>query len=376
MSCKRVRHRFQQALPTLWAAFACADVIAEATRRELGATAAADPGLAEGSRRMFVLFGRNLLRQLRNLLAVDERYQELRARQRRYQARRDRIAKRLYRELADARRFFKGLFGYDEACEYLGLKGPTAREPWALFHQVDHAVHRAKSQEPPEGRYFGKRKDKAKQVVAGLEALCKELDAAIDDVVRGRTEVDAAMLFQRQAMKEFDRVWKESARVMEAQLIGVGLPTLGDAVRPAVGRRGRPLKKRPVDLYPDLVARVRAEGLMALDVASEKRVAVERITVKATEDETAAASAKAAAEVADALDDGKEADRAGDVFSRLILPPPVAACSLRRPRHELTAGRRGDTVERRPEGPAPGASRIRRIRKVASAWWVRLRQVA
>ena len=143
MNSKRVNRRFQQALPTLWAAFACADVIAEAMRREMcrdGGPDAVDPPLAGSSRDLFVLLGRNLLRKLRQLVTVDGRYQELRARQRRYQARRDRIAKRLNRELVDVRRFFKGLFGYQGACEYLGLKGETAREPWALWHQVSEAV--------------------------------------------------------------------------------------------------------------------------------------------------------------------------------------------------------------------------------------------
>ena len=67
-------------------------------------------------------------------------------------------------------------------------------------------------------------------------------------------------------MADFDRAYQHSAEVIEAQLIHAGLPTLAAVVRPGVGRRGRPLKTRPVDLYPDLVEQVRAEGLIDLDV--------------------------------------------------------------------------------------------------------------
>ncbi len=73
------------------------------------------------------------------------------------------------------------------------------------------------------------------------------------------------MLDQRKAMQHFDRTATHGSQLLEAQLILIGLPTLGDAVRPQIGRRGQPLKQRPVDLHPDLVEQVRAVGMIRLD---------------------------------------------------------------------------------------------------------------
>lgn len=275
MPSQRVRNRSHQALPTLWAAFACADAVAEATRRQLGRSVRSEPSLAQSSGQTFVLFGRGLQRQLRALLTADGRYQRRRARQRRYQARRDLVARRLQREFVQVRRYLKGLLGYRGACEYLGFSGPSPREPTEVFYQVREAVLWAQSRQVPEGLFAGLEHD-VRQRIDHLDALCRQLDLAMGDVARGRCEVDSAMLDQRQAMRDFDRFYKESARAMESQLIFVGLPSLAEAVRPGVGRRGRPLKERPVDLYPDLVERVRAEGLIDLDPALSKPLAAAR----------------------------------------------------------------------------------------------------
>ncbi len=269
MRSKRIKHRFKQALATIHAAFAFADAVVEATRRGLcqgsdRATAGAAPEQASGE--IFVILGRNLRRQLERMLAADDRYRSLRARLRRRRSRRDKIAKRGYALLVDTRKYLHGFFGYEGTCEVLGLRGPTEREPRALHRQLGEVVWWARNRDGKPEPLVAGGEDEAEKCLTRLEELHEELDQVIDEIGRGAREVEAAMLDQRAAMAEFDRAYKHGAGAMEAQLIQVGLPTLAAAVRPGVGRRGRPLKQRPVDLYPDLVEQVRNEGLVELDV--------------------------------------------------------------------------------------------------------------
>ncbi|MCP3956972.1 MAG: hypothetical protein GY719_03885, partial [bacterium] len=64
---------------------------------------------------------------------------------------------------------------------------------------------------------------------------------------------------RQRATAAFDRSLKATAHRLEAVLDAGGLFSLADAVRPWTGRRGRPPKEKPVDLYPDLVARAMAD---------------------------------------------------------------------------------------------------------------------
>jgi len=129
-----------------------------------------------------------------------------------------------------------------------------------LDYQAGEAVWWARNrEETPKPLYTGAERD-AEKVVDEVDGVQTELRQALDAVGLGRTEVVAAMLDQRQAMKDFDRISIETAHYLEAQLILFGLPTLAAAVRPGVGRRGRPLKERPVDLYPDLVDQAMSPG--------------------------------------------------------------------------------------------------------------------
>ncbi len=271
MRSNRIRNRFEQAQPTIQAAFAFADVVVEATRRSLcrgvdPASFKAPPERASGE--IFVILGRNLQLRTRRMLAADDRYQELKARQGRRRSRRDEIARRGHALVVEIRKYLQGFYGWDGACEVLGLFGATEREPRALHRQLGEAVWWARNWDGRPEPLVAGGEEEAEKCLVKLEALDEELDRAVGEVGRGAREVEVAMLDQRAAMAEFDHAYKHGAGAIEAQLIQVGLPTLAAAVRPGVGRRGRPLRKRPVDLHPDLVEQVRAGGLIDLDEAS------------------------------------------------------------------------------------------------------------
>ena len=226
--------------------------------------------MASASGQTFVILGRELEHRRQHMLAADDDYQEERARQRQRRRRRDRCARRANRGLVAARRILKGLFGYPGACRYLGLSGPTEREPWALHFQLGEALWWARNHDAEVEPLHAGAEEEAEACVASLELLHEALRQAIAGVLHGSRDVEAAMLEQRRAMADFDHTYKHVARVLEARLIEIGLPTLADAVRPGVGRRGRPLKQRPKDRYPDLVERMRAGGQVVLDDAPSK----------------------------------------------------------------------------------------------------------
>ena len=306
MRSQRVKNRFHQALPTLWAAFACADVVTEAARRQLrrsGSPPAAEPAPTWATGQVFIILGRRLLHVLRRMLTADEHYQRLRDRQRRRQKQRDRIAKRAYSELTAARRFFRGLLGYENACRHLGLQGATAREPTTLYHQLDEVLDHLERRAAAAHGELAEADDSWAPKFSSCEAAVArwgerlgasrdELRRALDDVGLGKCEVVQAMLDQRAALADFDRTYKASAHNIEAQLILNGLPTLAAGVRPGVGRRGRPLKKRPVDLYPDLIEQVRSEGLMDLDAADVETVSAGSREHAASSNDAAGAPAR------------------------------------------------------------------------------------
>ncbi|MEM7582843.1 MAG: hypothetical protein AAF560_05640 [Acidobacteriota bacterium] len=260
MRSKRIQDRTEQALTTIWAAFGCADFASEGMRRRAG-VAEHTPGTVIGD--TFVMVGNRILNRLGDLLRADDTYQELCERQRERRIRRDELARRLYGQLSKARPRLRRLMRDDTIRRLLEKVGPTRRRPWILCEQtVD--VLRLLRQRKSEGEWpIATRL--IQEISQELCASLAELEQALADLARGKKQAESAMITQRKAMKRFDRAYVKGAQLLEAQLNLVGLPTLADAIRPGVGRTGRPLKRPEVDVYPDLVEQVRSSRMVRLD---------------------------------------------------------------------------------------------------------------
>ena len=264
MPSQRIHHRIERGRATVWAAFACADVVAEAVSRRLRheiaehlLDQAAEPdGRGDAAATpasiglLFRLIGRAIARRCRPMLAADRAYDRARAELRARRLHRDQLAGRLYDRLVELRRRFGR-----HARRCLGLDGPTSRDPVELDLQGFQAVRllsrprlRLPSDLPAVGPIDPVATSKE------LEPLCAELEEAIRAVYRGQARVDGALFHQRRAIEDFDALHADGARLLERILDAAGLPTVRDLVRPGVGRRGRPPKVKPVDAYPDLVA--------------------------------------------------------------------------------------------------------------------------
>ncbi len=289
---KTVRDRAQRCLTVILAGYAYAGVLGEAAtrmmrdflRREAEQAAAA---LAAGgtppesprapSIRDLLRLGARDLEQCRDaMIEADDVLERSRADLRRWRRRRDRRAQRLYEYLAGVRKFFKGLLGYDAANVYLGIKGPTPRDPHALLRDARHVtgVLGDPSKAPACSFAHGGRL-KTSDLAAGLGALCDPLTEALASVTAAGCAEVAAQEHQRRAVADLDRLTKHTARLFERALDYFGLPTLAATVRPGVKRRGRPPKVQPADLFPDLVEQALGRGVLeAGDAAS----ALARIT--------------------------------------------------------------------------------------------------
>ncbi|MEM7586282.1 MAG: hypothetical protein AAF560_23015 [Acidobacteriota bacterium] len=263
MRSKRIQDRTDHALTTVWATFASADAASEASRRRLGIPEHDERTLVGD---MLVDFGGRILNRLHDLLTLDDRYQQLRARQRQRQAQRDAVARRLYRELNQARPRLRRLMRDELIRQRLQKLGATRRRPKLLCWQTREVLLLLRCRQPEREWPIATRV--IEELAAELSGSLHELEQALNDVEYGRKETQSAMVQQRKAMKRFDHTYLHSARVLEARLNLVGLPTLADAIRPHVGRAGRPRKHRPVDLHPDLVDQVLGTGLVRLDTGS------------------------------------------------------------------------------------------------------------
>ncbi|MEM7588454.1 MAG: hypothetical protein AAF560_34015, partial [Acidobacteriota bacterium] len=219
----------------------------------------------------YVSFGYSLLEHLQAMLEADDRYQQLRSHQRQHQARRDEVARRLYRQLNRARPRLMRLVRDEVIKKRLKQLGATRRRPVLLCRQAAEVVHVLQWRDTKEEWPLATRV--IQELADELAGSLSELGQALYDVHYGRKQVESALMIQRREMKRFDREYLHSARTLEAQLNLIGLPTLGDAIRPHVGRMGRPLKHRPVDEYPDLVETALATGLIRRDAGETAAVA-------------------------------------------------------------------------------------------------------
>lgn len=289
---KGVTKRIQRSRSVIVAGYVYADVAAEAWRRRLSShldqllgrgeirgveqrlseIRAAKNGASVTLADIFRFVASDLEEAGELMVARDEILIRHRAQLRQARRTRDRLAAELYRELSQTRKFFMGLVRTRVGGEDLDLQGPTPRDPEALQHWAHRAV--AVLADPEKAPVRPDAKDGETSMFA--QRLSTRRDALRTAISAANTADSAeaeALQAQRDAILAFDNEHLRAARLLESLLDILGLPSLAETVRPGVKRRGRPPKKRPIDVYPDLVERVlgKEDRERALQTAAEKR---------------------------------------------------------------------------------------------------------
>ncbi len=217
------------------------------------------------------------------MVDADVNLANLRAELRRAQQRRNRLAKSVYRELSRTRQILEQLLGTQPARDYLGLKGPTPRDPATLLHWAQSTITVLSNREQTPA-YANAEHGKLNtfELAERLAIRCVPLRQAINATNAAYWAEGIALEAQREAITAFDQVHLCGARVLETFLDVLGLPSLASTVRPGVQRRGRPPKQQPVDAYPDLVEQVLGDSSVELPAFSSKQESsktASRITV-------------------------------------------------------------------------------------------------
>jgi hypothetical protein len=274
MTSTTVHDRIHRTLPAQRLAATCADVVVEALQRMFahrladgrsptaGATTADVPPLTIGVGQLVRLIGIEIREAGEEAMVADREVERALARLRGCRGRRGEAVRRLYRGVTRLRRSLSGVLGRERATRWLEfLDGETSRDPHTLIRQTRLLeLFLGDPTTAPSGPVAAGVEVDWPALAAPLRPLRAELEAALRTVTSARRTERLARGARRRALARLDRVYLRGSRLLESLLDYAGLPSLAAEVRPGVGRRGRPMKERPVDEHPDLVARARAAG--------------------------------------------------------------------------------------------------------------------
>ncbi len=270
-----VRRRIERSRPAVRAAAGFGQVLNEAVVRRWGDKLervrrehALSDELVERRiplRLLFESIGSDIEERRAEMVEADAALERAREDHRKGCRRRERAAKRLYREFGRFRKSARDLLGPDGVRLVPTLEGPTLRNPMALSLQAYLDISWATDREHPPAQPVECVTIPWAKLARRLVPMRADVDAAIRQVFGAKAGVDAALEARDLALEAFDQTVNQGSRLLESVLAYMGLPTLAAAVRPhlkGIGRVGRPSKLPPVDEYPDLVERVRAAGLL------------------------------------------------------------------------------------------------------------------
>ena len=270
-----VRRRLELSQPAVRAAAGFAEVLSEAVARRWGdklershrerQLCAEIAGPRTSIVELFESIGRDVAERRAEMVAADAALERARRQRREKCRRRDRAAKRLVLELGRFRKAARDLLGPETVRQIPNLSGPTLRDPFALSLQAEFDIAWATDPDHPPAQPTGGVRVAWAKLAAGLIPLRDEALAAIHEVYRAKARIDAALEVRDRALAAFDKTYRRGSRLLECLLTYLGLPTLAAAVRPhlkVAGRVGRPSAVAPLDEHPDLVARIRAAGLL------------------------------------------------------------------------------------------------------------------
>jgi len=294
MTSTTVQDRIHRTLPAQRIAATCADVVVEALQRMFthrladAGSPAADAATSGGPPRtigvgqLVRLVGQEIREAGEEAVLADREVERVRVRLRGCRERRAEAVQRLYREVARLRRSLSGVLGRERAARWLEfLDGETSRDPHTLIRQTRLLeLFLGDPATAPSGTMAAGVEVDWPVLAAPLRPLRAELEAALMTVASARRAERLARGARRRALARLDRVYLRGSRLLGSLLDYAGLPSLAAEVRPGVGRRGRPMKGRPVDEHPDLVARVRAAVRRSPFPAAERSASVPRTGVE------------------------------------------------------------------------------------------------
>ncbi len=272
---KGVRQRVERCFPAIRAAVGFLEVSKEALDRKFGDRAQQLAGRGrvageDGHERYisvpdFLLhIGLDMERKRDAMVRADLALAERRRIRRRACDRRDRLSRKLYKARVKFKKEALAKLGKKRWKNAVMIKGETPRDPNELARRAGLDLSWASGRLPPRLGLDQYPVD-WKAMTAPLKPLRDDLEEAIDAVYHESAIVAGALEDRIRTMADFDEWYAKGSRMLECTYILLGLPTLASAVRPYLkvsGRVGRPSNTRPADDYPDLIERVRADGLL------------------------------------------------------------------------------------------------------------------
>lgn len=286
MYSKGVRDRVLACAPTMWAAFAYSEFIVEAIRRLLpkleakfnqrqaergddpirqagGSGPKIEPNRSISISQFIRGFGAKLGSVRDRMVAADRARERERAALEEHRRQRDELVKTIYDRVVWARDLYEERVGRRRTTSRLAITGETPRDPEELLKAARLAAENIANPEVALKKMATAVHLPEQRVAEDLMAECERLEASLEAIGLRESEEKSAISVREQRIAEFDELRGNVGRFLERLLELVELPTLAAAVRPELegtGRRGRPSKRVPRDLFPDLV-----DAALALD---------------------------------------------------------------------------------------------------------------
>ncbi len=272
MSSKGVEDRVFACAPTMWAAFAYSEFVAEAIRRRFPRLEAGlherqaergdgDPRAVAGRYvslpQLMRGSGAVLGRARDRMVAADHHRERQRAALEEDRRRRDELVKTVYGRVVWARDLFEERVGRRRTTSYLEVTGETPRDPKELLQVARRAAGSIADPGVPLKKLAPGVKLSEQVVSESMLAECEELAASLKAIDMRESKEKQLITVREQRIAELDELRGKVGRFLERLLELVEMPTLAVAVRPELegtGRRGRPSARPPRDLFPDLVA--------------------------------------------------------------------------------------------------------------------------
>ncbi len=240
---KKTLARIDEGVTAASVAYGCAALLDAGLEEQLGPATAEEEGLGCGGS-LAVRIARRLQYLKHHLEACQEGLERIRDELRPWRGRREEAHEGLYDLAKKLRGFCRGVFHKVEGDAFLGLHGSLPREPKELHAAFGPLVRRLGDTEwpLPEKQVVKGVLLKRDKLVQQVSDAHRELGRTLAVIQEGETREAVAKAAKKRAKAAHDVFLDKSCRYLEAAMELGGLEDLAAAVRPGVGRRGRPAK--------------------------------------------------------------------------------------------------------------------------------------